>query len=168
MLCGVFASVLLSKDYSPENLPSALLGKSLPEFHLTDLLTEKPISKKDLLGQPLLINVWATWCPSCKVEHDFLNQLAVEGVKIVGVNYKDDPSDAIQWLNDLGNPYQRVIKDQEGVLGFDLGVVGAPETYFVNAKGTICYKHIGILSKQNWEGQLQAIYQGLSSEACVK
>jgi cytochrome c biogenesis protein CcmG/thiol:disulfide interchange protein DsbE len=168
VLCGVFASVLMSKDYSPDSLPSALIGKHLPDFALSDLLTEKSLSKKDLLGEPVLVNVWATWCPSCRVEHEFLNHLASEGVKIIGVNYKDDPSDAIEWLKDLGNPYKYVIKDQDGSLGFDLGVVGAPETYFINAQGVICYKHIGILNTQNWEGHLKSIYNSLTLEACVK
>ena len=126
-LLGILLFRGLSLD--PTALPSALIGKSLPEFALADLHTGEPQSRESLVGAPMLINVWATWCYSCRVEHPFLLELAERGIKIVGLNYKDDSAKALQWLADLGDPYAISLADTEGVFGLDLGVYGAPETY---------------------------------------
>lgn len=135
----------------PNEMPSALLDKPLPEFELPSLSDEQAtISKADLVGKPLLLNVWATWCVACRVEHPFLLKLAQQGVPIYGVNYKDDSEQARKWLQDLENPYVANIVDADGRLGIDLGVFGAPETYVLDAGGTIRYKHIGIVDEQVW------------------
>lgn len=135
----------------PNEMPSALLDKPLPEFELPSLAdSQSTISKADLVGKPLLLNVWATWCVACRAEHPFLLQLAQQGVPIYGINYKDENDPARKWLQDLGNPYVENIVDADGRLGIDLGVFGAPETYVLDSKGVIRYKHIGILDEQVW------------------
>jgi len=139
-------------------LPSPLVGQPFPSFQMTELVSEELISDKELEGQPLLVNVWATWCPTCKAEHSFLNMLAAEGIRIVGVNYKDDSREARQWLTGYGNPYQFNIFDPDGKLGLDLGVYGAPETFLVDSRGIIRAKHVGDLNADVWR-KLEVIYQ---------
>jgi cytochrome c biogenesis protein CcmG/thiol:disulfide interchange protein DsbE len=108
----------------------------------------------------VLVNVWATWCPTCKAEHAFLNELAKEGVKIVGINYKDDDFKARQWLQAYGNPYLFNIADPDGKLGLELGVYGAPETFLVDSKGIIRAKHIGDLNPAVWD-KLQPQFEAM-------
>ncbi len=135
----------------PTDMPSALLDKPLPEFELPQLAEAgQTIEKADLIGKPMLLNVWATWCVACRAEHPFLLQLAEMGIPIYGVNYKDENAAARQWLQDLGNPYAANIVDAEGSLGMDLGVFGAPETYVLDANGVIRYKHIGVVNEKVW------------------
>ena len=148
-LLGILLFRGLSLD--PTALPSALIGKSLPEFALTDLHTGEPQSRQSLVGAPMLVNVWATWCYSCRVEHPFLLELAERGIKIVGLNYKDDSAKALQWLADLGDPYAISLADTEGVFGLDLGVYGAPETYIVDAAGVVRFRHVGVLDPEVWQ-----------------
>jgi len=106
-----------------------------------------------------MLNVWATWCPSCRIEHPVLNQLAAEGVIIYGLNYKDTPDDALNYLQTLGNPYKKVISDTRGDLGLDLGVYGAPETYLVDANGIIIYRHVGVVTQENWLSTLKPLLE---------
>ncbi|MFT7223845.1 MAG: cytochrome c biogenesis protein CcmG/thiol:disulfide interchange protein DsbE, partial [Cellvibrionaceae bacterium] len=111
----------LSSEYNPQDLPSALIDKPFPEFRLTRLDDETQITtREDLLGEVTLVNIWGTWCVSCRVEHPYLNKLAKEGIRIVGLNYKDNAEEARQWLRDLGNPYSWNIVDKTGRLGVDL------------------------------------------------
>lgn len=131
-------------------LPSPLIGKPFPKFILQQVETEKQLTQADLQGKPMLVNVWATWCPTCKAEHQFLNTLAAQGVRIIGINYKDDDDEAKVWLNDYGNPYEFNISDPKGKLGLELGVYGAPETFFVDGDGIIRAKHIGDLNQRIW------------------
>ncbi|NRB41932.1 MAG: DsbE family thiol:disulfide interchange protein [Pseudomonadales bacterium] len=163
LLGAVFYS-MLSRDYNPQDLPSALIGQALPEFSLPALEGDKKLSKKDLIGEPMLLNVWATWCISCRVEHPYLNTLKQQGIKIVGLDYKDDREKALQWLEKLGNPYTFTIYDETGKLGLDLGVYGAPETYIIDAKGMIRDKHVGVINETVWQEKLQPLFQQLQSE----
>jgi len=149
----------------PTELPSAMIGKPFPAFALKTVQDGKPLTQADLIGKPALVNVWATWCPSCKVEHPYLNKLAEQGVVIHGVNYKDDNAAAIKWLAEFHNPYQLNISDDQGSLGLNLGVYGAPETFLVDAKGIIRYKHVGVVDATVWREQLAPLYQGLVDEA---
>ncbi|MFN3581642.1 MAG: DsbE family thiol:disulfide interchange protein, partial [Pseudomonas sp.] len=110
-------------------------------------------------------NVWASWCVACGDEHPVLNTLAVPGVVIHGVNYKDDNDSARTWLRDLHDPYQLNISDPEGRLGLDLGVYGAPETFLVDAKGIVRYKFIGVIDERVWQSELAPRYQALLEEA---
>ena len=146
----------------PSAMPSALIDKGFPEFSLPRLDDETEVTTKaDLLGEITLVNIWATWCVSCKIEHPYLNKLAKSGVRIVGVNYKDDSVAARQWLTELGNPYRWNIVDQHGNLGIDLGVFGAPETYVVDKEGVIRYKHVGVVDQRVWDERLQPVIQTL-------
>ena len=149
----------------PRELPSALIDRPMPNFDLPSLTEpQRQLSVADLKGEVALVNVWATWCPTCKEEHSFLNQLAQQGVAIYGINYKDEPVKATSWLQRYLNPYREVILDKEGRLGLDLGVYGAPETYVIDAQGTIRYRHVGAVDAKVWK-QLQAIMQQVEGAA---
>ena len=147
---GVLFWIGLGKE-NKDVLPSPLIGKPFPEFATQALESGAQISKTSLSGQPMLVNVWATWCPTCKAEHEFLNTLAGQGIRIIGINYKDDDFKAKQWLTAYGNPYEFNVSDPEGKLGLDLGVYGAPETFLVDSQGIIRAKHIGDLNPRVWE-----------------
>lgn len=149
----------------PSELPSAMIGKPFPAFALANVQGDRQLTEADLKGKPALVNVWATWCVSCKVEHPVLNKLAQQGVVIYGVNYKDDNADALKWLAEFHNPYQMDIRDEQGTLGLDLGVYGAPETFFIDAKGVIRDKYVGVIDETVWREKLAPVYQGLVDEA---
>jgi cytochrome c biogenesis protein CcmG/thiol:disulfide interchange protein DsbE len=158
---GVFCLIMLvgyvgfSLDDRHE-LPSALLGQPFPEFEAVTLYDQqRSIARADLLGQPVLVNVWATWCPTCKAEHAELMRIAATtNVRLVGVNYKDVSSKAIRWLADYGDPYDVVIVDQDGALGVELGVYGAPETFLLDAQGNVVYKRVGDVNERIWRDEL--------------
>jgi cytochrome c biogenesis protein CcmG, thiol:disulfide interchange protein DsbE len=145
----------------PNELPSVLIGKPVPEFALPDLDNpEKNITPATMKGKPYLLNVWATWCPSCKYEHPYLIKLAEMGVPVYGINYKDDAEKAKQLLKDMGNPYKANIVDEEGTLIMALGVYGAPETFIVDAEGIIRYKLVGVVNEEVWSKTMAPIYNG--------
>lgn len=151
LIFGVIAAFLYKGMYmNPREIPSPLIGKSVPEFSLP--LLEQPetqITNQDLLGKPYLLNVWATWCVSCRAEHGALVQLARTGkVDIYGLNWKDDSAKAQSWLSQLGNPYVANIFDKKGRTAIDLGVYGAPETFVVDSQGIIHHKHAGPVTPQ--------------------
>jgi cytochrome c biogenesis protein CcmG/thiol:disulfide interchange protein DsbE len=146
----------------PKAMPSALLNKPVPEFSLRSLESpEKILTQEIFRGRVALLNVWATWCPPCYVEHPFLVKLAEQGVPIVGVNYKDDITAAKKWVEELHNPYVDIIFDAEGRFGLDLGVYGWPETYVVDKEGIIRYKHVGVVDEKVWSQTLQPLMQSL-------
>ena len=144
----------------PTALPSARVGQPLPEFDLQVLGGEYRRSAGQWHGKPALLNVWATWCFSCRVEHPYLLDLAESGVTIYGLNYKDDPAKALRWLEELGNPYDETVVDIDGDFGFDLGVYGAPETYVIDAAGTVQYRHVGVVDERVWTEQLAPFFGG--------
>jgi len=151
---------LLSGLFSdPRERESASLNKALPEFALADLMQPQQIwTPQQLKGETFLLNVWGTWCPACRDEHDDLVWLAEEkGVRIIGLNYKDNRDDALAWLRDLGNPYATSIYDPRGTLGFDLGVYGAPETYVIDAQGIVRYRHVGVVHEKVWNEDLEPL-----------
>ena len=158
LLAAAFFSLQLRRstgDFDPNALPSARIGKNLPEFQLSLLADEnKLIDNSALPDKPYLLNVWATWCVSCKVEHPYLNELAELGITIVGLNYKDERDAATKWLRKLGNPYQFNLFDVEGQLGLNLGVYGAPETYIVDADGVVRYRHVGVMDEKVWQRKI--------------
>ena len=167
VLAGFFLQSLMTKEEGVTELEllSPLLNKTFPTFDLPSVIDGEPrITQADLKG-PALVNIWATWCVACRVEHPVLNRLAAEGVVIYGVNYKDTNADAIKWLKDFHNPYQLNISDADGRLGLDLGVYGAPETYLIDANGVIRHKFIGVIDDRVWDTDLGARYQALVEEA---
>jgi len=160
--------LLLGLDKDPTELPSALVGEPFPEFTLPSLQDpDLALSKQDFAGDVVLVNVWATWCFACRIEHPSLNALAEQGVKIVGLNYKDQRDAAKLWLLERGNPYGFNIFDNQGSLGIDLGVYGAPETYLVDAQGIIRHRRVGVVDKRIWEEEFAALYLQLTGQAPV-
>ena len=167
---GIFVGliVILGVGFTlndPKLLPSAKIGQPFPEFSLPDLKNPEQQRSQDEIKGPALVNVWATWCFACRIEHPMLNDLAKQGIKIVGLNYKDQRSEAIKWLDERGNPYLFNIFDAEGNLGFDLGVYGAPETYLVDVEGTIRHRRVGVVDQRIWDKEFRDLYQQLLKEA---
>lgn len=158
---GLILFTAIGKD--PTKLETARLNDPIPAFNLQNLEnTEKSFSEKDFIGKVSLLNVWATWCPSCRVEHGYLNVLAEQGVRIIGLNYKDEQKAALGWLKKLGNPYDFTIYDPHGKLGFDLGVYGAPETYVVDQYGVVRYRHVGIVDDKIWNKTIKPLVEKYS------
>ena len=157
---GIFA-VGLNRD--PSLVPSPLVGKKIPTFDLPPVKgLELGLSNKNLLGEVALVNVFASWCVACRVEHPILLRLASRKlVPLHGLNYKDAPDDAARWLNTMGNPYARTGADLDGRVAIDWGVYGVPETFVVGADGTIAYKHIGAVTAQALEGTILPVVQRL-------
>ena len=141
---------LLIIDRNPSELPSTLLDKNIPMFETDSLLKdEKFISSKEFGNEIILVNFFATWCKPCRDEHDFMKRFSNENrLKIIGINYKDNPKKAIQWLKDLGNPYSNVPIDKNGRIAIDWGVYGIPETFVVSSKGIVKYRHTGPVTKK--------------------
>jgi cytochrome c biogenesis protein CcmG, thiol:disulfide interchange protein DsbE len=138
-----FLAVGLTRN--PREIPSPLINKAAPAFSLSALdAPEQKISVQDLRGKVWILNVWASWCVACRIEHPLLVEFAKTGtVPIYGLNYKDKRDDAIGWLAKFGNPYTRSLSDTDGVVGIDFGVYGVPETFVIDKTGVIRMKHIG-------------------------
>ena len=143
---------LLVIERDPSELPSVLIDKKVPTFEADSLLNKETfISKNEFGSETTLVNFFATWCGPCRDEHVYIKRLSDEkGLKIIGVNYKDDLNKAVKWLKELGNPYSDVIVDNKGLLGIDWGVYGIPETFVVDSKGIIKYRLIGSITKKNY------------------
>ena len=141
---------LLIIERNPSEIPSNLLNKNVPNFETESLLKkDKFISPKEFGGEIVLVNFFATWCLPCRKEHVYIERFANEdGLRIIGINYKDDPKKAIQWLKDMGNPYSNVPIDRQGKIAIDWGVYGIPETFVINSKGIIKYRHVGPITKK--------------------
>ena len=157
--------LLLWKGLSldPNAMPSALKDKQVPVFELAALKSDATrYTEQDFRGQATLLNVWATWCVACRVEHPYLLQLAEQGVRIAGLNYKDNNTSAIKWLAKLGDPYVFNIADTEGRLGLDLGVFGAPETYLIDKQGVIRLKHVGVIDENVWQKKLRPVWLSIN------
>tara|TARA_Y100000817_G_scaffold95864_1_gene74621 strand:- start:199 stop:720 length:522 start_codon:yes stop_codon:yes gene_type:complete len=146
----VLFSFLSDKD---DQLETALIDSSFPEFKLGSLSNEsRVLTKQDIIKLPALINVWATWCIACRVEHPFLMKLKEESrLTIYGLNYKDNKLKALDLLERDGNPFEFSIYDFEGRLAIDLGVYGAPETFFIDKNGLIRERHVGVIDEKVWE-----------------
>lgn len=137
---------------NPSARDSALLAREFPAFQLSTL--EDPAAQVDeslLAGQVTLVNVWGEWCPTCKQEMPQLLALAEQGVRLVGIDYKDTRAKGREFLEEFGNPFELNIFDPEGSLGFELGVYGAPETFLVDAEGIIRYHHTGYIRPEDVE-----------------
>lgn len=145
----------LTRD--PRLVPSPLIGQPVPDFSLTDLQQpDRSLTQADLVGQVYLLNVWATWCVSCRAEHQVLMAIARQGeIPIYGLNYKDDRDEAVRWLQTLGDPYVTNLYDPEGHVGLDLGVYGTPESFLVDRAGIIVHKHVGPLTLETWQKHLR-------------
>ncbi len=146
---GVFLVIVGFLGYGlkldPREVPSPLINKPAPQFKLEQLhKPEQTFTQKEMLGKVWLLNVWASWCVSCREEHPLLVDLARRNiVPIYGLDYKDKRSDALAWLSEMGNPYVLSVMDKDGRVGIDYGVYGVPETYLIDKQGVIRYKQIG-------------------------
>ena len=147
----VLFAVGLTRD--PSKIPSPLIGKAAPAFNLPALEGGR-LDLDSLRGQVVLVNFWASWCTPCLEEHPLLMELARSGVKIVGMNYKNDAQAARQWLARHGNPFSVIAQDHDGRVGLDWGVYGVPETFVVDAGGIIRHKHVGPLTRAAWQADI--------------
>ncbi len=165
--------LLLGLGRDPRHLPSALVGKPVPEFVLPPLAgRESPqadggLSSADLqTGEVTLVNVFASWCVPCRSEHPLFVQLQRDGIVLIhGINYKDRPEDAARWLDELGDPYTRTGADVDGRVAIDWGVYGVPETYVIDHNGCIAYKHIGAVTPQVMDRTLRPLIVRLRDHA---
>ncbi len=151
----VVFSIGLRKD--PSALPSPFIGETAPAFDLPTL--EEPdrrLSNADLRGRMSLVNVWATWCVGCRQEHAFLMELATaKRLPIYGLNWRDNRTDALRWLDQYGDPYESSGFDADGRAGIDWGVYGAPESFLVDGNGIVLYKHLGPLDSTIWHQEFE-------------
>jgi len=161
---GLVILLAIGLRLNPREVPSPLVGKPAPAFELPLLhAPDKSFSQKDMLGRVWILNVWASWCPPCLVEHPVVTELARAGpAPVVGLNYKDAREDALPWLARNGDPYAFSVFDANGRIGIDYGVYGVPETYVIDRRGVIRYKHIGPLTPEVARGKLQPLVKELS------
>ncbi len=160
-LVGLFF-VGLGKD--PSTLPSALLGRPAPTFNLPQLMdAQATFSPEQVKGQVWILNVWASWCVSCRDEHPLFVELSRKNVvPIYGLNYKDDPNDGRRWLSQLGNPYVVSVSDLSGDVGIDYGVYGVPESYVIDKEGVVRYKHVGPVTREDWKKKFEPLLKQLN------
>jgi cytochrome c biogenesis protein CcmG, thiol:disulfide interchange protein DsbE len=164
LLIGIALAVGLTLN--PREIPSALIGKPVPEFTLAPVQgRELGLSTADLkTGQPSLVNVFASWCVPCRVEHPLLMALQRDNLApIHGLNYKDDPADVAKWLDQLGDPFTRTGADRNGRVGIDWGVYGVPETFVVDGAGHIRCKHVGPLTAWDMDNKIKPLLQDLKA-----
>jgi cytochrome c biogenesis protein CcmG, thiol:disulfide interchange protein DsbE len=154
----------LTRD--PREIPSNLIGKPVPQFNLPAVKGRTlGLSSANLGGEVSLVNVFASWCAECRLEHPLIMQLKSQGVVTIhGLNYKDRPDDAERWLNKLGDPYTRTGADINGRVGIDWGVYGVPETFVISKDGRIAYKHIGPLSADVLEKKIIPLIETLKAQ----
>ncbi|MCP3868768.1 MAG: DsbE family thiol:disulfide interchange protein [Gammaproteobacteria bacterium] len=164
ILLAVFLGIGLTLN--PREVPSVLIDKPAPRFTLPDLMDpERKVSSASYSGEVWLLNVWGTWCPECWKEHSFLMHLAHnEGLKIVGIDWRDDRAEAIKMLREQGNPFVAVGFDPDSSAIMDWGVYGAPETFLIDKAGNIRWKHTGALTPILWQEQLQPLVMQLKGQ----
>ena len=146
----------------PSAPSGARVGQEFPPFELPALKDGFPLNQESLPREPFLLNVWASWCPGCLAEHEYLMTLAEQGIALVCLNYRDEPENALAWLTKRGDPCRFHIKDQAGQLALDLGVSGAPESFLVDAEGIIRHHHLGVLDAVLWQEQLLPVMARIS------
>ena len=153
---GLFLLILLTFAYllvidrNPQAIPSNLINKKIPNFEANSLFKdEKFIFSQELKSEIVLINFFATWCKPCRDEHSYIKKFSEQKkIRVIGINYKDNPEKTIKWLNDLGNPYSDVLLDKKGQIAIDWGVYGIPETFVINSNGIIKYRQAGPITKK--------------------
>ena len=168
LLAALFFAVeteISEDEYDPKALPSALIGQPFPAFSLPALLGDRMVDESLFKGKVSIVNVWATWCPTCLYEHPFLVELAERGdVAVFAINYKDNADKARQWLASKGNPFEVNIVDETGKLGLDLGVTGAPETFVVDRAGTVRMRYQGGLDDKIWQRRFVPVLEQIAAE----
>ena len=158
---GLIALLYVGIETAPDRqqVQSPLVGREIPQFELPTLRNpNERVSTRDRLGQPWVLNVWGSWCQSCRLEHPYVQRLAQEsGVVLVGFNWKDERADALRWLERYGDAWTYHMVDFEGRSAIDLGVYGAPETFLIDHRGIIQYKHIGPIDETVYEDLMERI-----------
>ncbi len=160
---AIFAFLFVGLGLNPREVPSPFIGKAAPTFELGNLNNlESRFGSQDMAGKVWLLNVWASWCVACRDEHPLLVELAKKDtLPIVGLNYKDKQDQALAWLKQFGNPYQVSVMDADGRIGIDYGVYGVPETFLIDKKGIIRFKHIGPITKKTWDEKMLPLVREL-------
>jgi len=163
---ALVALLALGLRLNPSEVPSPLIGKPAPAFELPLLMApDKRFSEREMLGQVWILNVWASWCPPCLVEHPVVTRIAQSGIApVVGLNYKDVREEALPWLARNGNPYQLSVYDANGRIAIDYGVYGVPETYVIDRQGVIRYKHIGPLTADVVQQKVEPLLKRLAAQ----
>lgn len=146
-------------------IPSPLLNKPAPAFNLPVLGSpEKHLSKESFIGRPYVVNFWGSWCITCRAEHPVITHLAkMNVVSVVGMNFRDEPEDAIAWLKQFGNPYEVTLTDYDARTSVDFGVYAAPETFLIDDKGTVVFKHLGQMTMDVIETEILPRIAGMES-----
>jgi cytochrome c biogenesis protein CcmG/thiol:disulfide interchange protein DsbE len=164
VFAGLLALLDIGLHHDPHRIPSPLIGKPAPGFVAPLLMpTSGDFSPRQLKGKVWLLNVWASWCTSCREEHPLLLSFAHgRHIALVGLDYKDDPVAARHWLAQAGDPYDLVASDGNGHIGIDYGVYGVPETYLIDGQGRIVYKQIGPLTTQVLQDKILPLIRSLS------
>lgn len=146
----LYVGVKMNSGRDSSAIPSPLIGKPMPAFSLPVLDDPaRRVSGRELAGKPFLLNVWGSWCPSCRDEQPQMTALSRSGkIRVIGYNYKDAPADAQRWLKEFGNPFEFVIVDEDGQAALDWGIYGAPETFLVDAAGIVRWKHVGPITDE--------------------
>lgn len=162
---GLVVLFIFGLQNDPSKVPSPLIDKPAPAFALDTLHNENiKITHDTLKGRVTLLNVWASWCAACRIEHPLLVRVAREGgVAIYGLNYKDKRPNALQWLKQLGDPYVDSAFDQQGDVGIDYGVYGVPETFVLDKQGIIRYKHIGPVEQEDLDNIIMPLVRQLEN-----
>ena len=142
-----------SLNSASSKLPSPLLGKMFPDIEAKDFYSDESVLLTDLFSDNTsLVNVWASWCVTCRQEHQMMMKIANnKDLQLIGINYKDTRADGEKYLEVMGNPFDVIVFDPSGKIGLDLGVYATPETFLVNQQGVILYKHIGAIDSKVWE-----------------
>lgn len=166
IFAAVSALLAWALTHNPRAIPSALIGKPVPQFSLPPVQGRTlGLSQPDLVGEVSLVNVFASWCVACRDEHPLFMQLKADGVvPIHGLNYKDQPDHASRWLNTLGDPYTRTGSDHDGRVAIDWGVYGVPETFVITKDGRIAHKHIGPLTPKDVEETIVPLIRRLQQQ----
>lgn len=168
LILFILLGVLLYRGLflNPQAMPSAMIGKPLPDFSLPRLkATEQMLGRNDLQGNIVLLNVWATWCIQCKYEHPYLLNIAQDPrIKLYGLNFTDDRNAALQWLEQYKDPYEMSIFDEQGALGLDIGVFGAPETFVIDHTGIIRKRFAGPINDIVWKKEFLPLIEQIEAE----
>ena len=162
-IIGIFLFLSLNSD--PNKLPSPLVGKTFPVLEGVDFYTNEKVKFNDLMSSQLtLVNVWASWCVTCKKEHQMIMNIAQNNnLKLIGINYKDTKSGGEEYLKVMGNPFDAVIFDPQGKIGMELGVYATPESFLISKEGLIIYKHIGEITKEVWSENFKSHFNATES-----
>ncbi len=166
ILVAVIGALGIGLTNDPRSIPSTLIDQPLPVFDLEPISKDiDGLASHELQGHVSMVNIFASWCPPCRIEHPTWMQLSrSDAVPIYGVDWKDKPEDGAKWLSDFGNPYSKVGSDYNGRLGLDLGITGAPETFVIDKTGRIRYKYVGPITLDVWRNEIKPLVDQLEGE----